>query len=80
MGAFGHFVGFREDFATVLHVHPFQAATLTQESMGGPDLPFYFRSVEPGTVRLFTQVKIDGKDLFPRFIVKVQPLRDPAAE
>jgi len=80
MGAFGHFVGFREDFATVLHVHPVQAATPTQESMGGPDLPFYFRSVESGTVRLFTQVKIDGKDLFPRFIVKVQPLRDPAAE
>jgi hypothetical protein len=80
MGAFGHFVGFCEDFLTVLHVHPVQTATLTQDSLGGPDLPFYFRSVEPGTVRLFTQVKIDGKDLFPRFVVRVQPLRDTAAE
>ncbi|HET9419318.1 MAG TPA: heavy metal-binding domain-containing protein [Chthoniobacterales bacterium] len=80
MGAFGHFVGFCEDFLTVLHVHPVQAATLTPESMGGPDLPFYFRSIEPGTVRLFTQVKIDGKDFFPRFVLKVQPLRDAAAE
>ena len=80
MGAFGHFVGFCEDFLTVLHVHPVQPATFPQESMGGPELPFYFRSVEPGTVRLFTQVKIDGKDLFPRFVVKVQPLRAAAAE
>jgi Heavy metal binding domain len=80
MGAFGHFVGFCEDFLTVLHVHPVQAATITPDSMGGPDLPFYFRSVEPGTVRLFTQVKIGGKDFFPRFIVKVQPLRDATPE
>jgi hypothetical protein len=80
MGAFGHFVGFCEDFLTVLHVHPVQTAALTEDSLGGPDLPFYFRSVEPGRVRLFTQVKIDGKDLFPRFVVKVQPLRDTAAE
>jgi hypothetical protein len=80
MGAFGHFVGFCEDFVTVLHVHPVQAAPLTQDSLGGPDLPFYFRSTEPGTVRLFTQVKIAGKDLFPRFVIKVQPLRDTPAE
>jgi Heavy metal binding domain len=80
MGAFGHFVGFCEDFVTVLHVHPAQPASSPQESMGGPDLPFFFRSVEAGTVRLFTQVKIDGKDLFPRFVVKVQSLREAPAE
>jgi hypothetical protein len=80
MGAFGHFVGFCEDFVTVLHVHPVQPITLTQDSIGGPDLPFYFRSIQPGTVRLFTQVKIAGKDFFPRFVVKIQPLRDVAAE
>jgi hypothetical protein len=79
MGAFGHFVGFREDFSTVLHVHPVQPAPITAESMGGPDLPFYFRSSGAGTVRLFTQVKIEGKDLFPRFVIKIEPLRDVAA-
>jgi len=78
MGAFGHFVAFCEDFSTVLHVHPVQPAVIAEGSMGGPDLPFYFRSIEPGTVRLFIQVKIKGEDLFPRFVVKVRPLRDVA--
>ncbi len=79
MGAFGHFVGFREDFSTVLHLHPVQPAPITEGSMGGADLPFYFRSSGAGTVRLFTQVKIEGKDLFPRFVIKIEPLRDVAA-
>lgn len=75
MGAFGHFVGFQEDFSTVMHIHPLGPSPESPDSTGPPELPFYFRSDAPGLVRLFTQVRIDGKDFFPRFIVKVQPLR-----
>ena len=75
MGAFGHFVGFSDDFATVLHLHPVGALITDPDALGGPELPFYFRSNKVGFVRLFAQVKIAGKDYFPRFVVRVDPLQ-----
>jgi hypothetical protein len=75
MGAFGHFVGFCDDFATVLHLHPTGAPVSDLEALGGPDLSFYFRSNKTGLIRLFAQVKIAGKDFFPRFVLRVQPLQ-----
>jgi hypothetical protein len=75
MGAFGHFVGFSDDFATVLHLHPVGPVITDPDALGGPELPFYFRSNKAGLVRLFAQVKISGKDYFPRFVVRVEPLQ-----
>jgi rubrerythrin len=75
MGAFGHFVGFGDDFSTVLHLHPVGPVITDPEARGGPELPFYFRSNKTGPFRLFAQVKIDGKDFFPRFVLLVQPLQ-----
>jgi hypothetical protein len=75
MGAFGHFVGFCDDFATVLHIHPVGSLIESPDLQGGPDLPFYFRSSKPGLVRFFAQVKIRGKEMFPRFVISVQPLQ-----
>ena len=75
MGAFGHFVGFGDDFATVLHLHPIGPLITDPEARGGPELSFYFRSNKTGLFRLFAQVKIDGKDFFPRFVLQVQPLQ-----
>jgi hypothetical protein len=78
MGAFGHFVGFCEDYSTVMHIHPVGPALDDHpEARGGPELQFYFRANAPGLVRLFTQVQIDGKNLFPRFAVRVRQF--PAA-
>jgi rubrerythrin len=75
MGAFGHFVGFADDFATVLHLHPVGPLITDPGARGGPELPFYFRSNKPGLFRLFAQVKIEHKDFFPRFVLRVQPLQ-----
>jgi rubrerythrin len=75
MGAFGHFVGFGDDFATVLHLHPTGPLITDPEARSGPELPFYFRSNKTGLFRLFAQVKIQGKDFFPRFVLQVQPLQ-----
>jgi len=75
MGAFGHFVGFCDDFATVLHIHPVGPLIESADLRGGPELPFYFRSSKPGLVRFFAQVKIGGKEMFPRFVINVQPLQ-----
>ena len=75
MGAFGHFVGFGDDLATVLHLHPIGPLITDPAARGGPELPFYFRSNKIGLFRLFAQVKIEGKDFFPRFVLQVQPLQ-----
>jgi len=72
MGAFGHFVGFRS-YSTVLHMHPLGRALEDPAALGGPELEFYFRSPEPGLIRLFTQVRIGDRELFPRFVVRVAP-------
>jgi hypothetical protein len=69
MGAFGHFVGFGDDFATVLHLHPTGPPVSDPEARSGPELLFYFRSKQTGLVRLFGQVRIEGNDFFPRFVV-----------
>jgi hypothetical protein len=75
MGAFGHFVGFCDDAATVLHLHPTGLLASDPEAKGGPELPFYFRANKVGLVRLFAQVRINGKDFFPRFVMRVQSLQ-----
>ena len=75
MGAFGHFVAFSNDFVTVLHLHPVGPLITDPEARSGPELPFYFRSNKTGLFRLFAQVKIEGKDFFPRFVLRVQPLQ-----
>ena len=72
MGAFGHFVGFSDDFATALHLHPTGPLATEAEARSGPELPFYFRSIKAGRVRLFAQVRIAGKDFFPRFVLDVR--------
>jgi hypothetical protein len=81
MGAFGHFVGFGDDFATVLHLHPTGTLITDQEARSGPELPFYFRSKKTGLFRLFAQVRIEGKDYFPRFVLRagLRPLGDAGA-
>jgi hypothetical protein len=56
MGAFGHFVGFGDDFATVLHLHPIGPLITDPKARSGPELPFYFRSNKTGLFRLFAQV------------------------
>jgi hypothetical protein len=75
MGAFGHFVGFCDDAATVLHLHPTGLLATDPEAKGGPELPFYFRANKVGLVRLFAQVRINGNDFFPRFVMRVEPLQ-----
>jgi hypothetical protein len=72
MGAFGHFVGFR-NYSSVLHMHPLGAALEDPAALGGPNLDFYFRAQEPGLIRLFTQVRVGDRELFPRFVVRVEP-------
>lgn len=71
MGAFGHIVGFYDDFRTVVHTHPMGSEPQSDSERGGADLTFHIEPEKPGFIKLFAQVKIDGKELFVPFAVNV---------
>lgn len=72
MGAYAHLVGFGEDFDSILHIHPLGEEPKTASDRGGPALMFHLEPQEAGFVKLFAQVRIDGKDLFAPFGVMVK--------
>ena len=72
MAAFAHFAGFHEDRRSVLHFHPKGPPVRNEKARGGPDLEFIFFAPQPGFVRLFAQVRIDGVPKFAPFTVSVK--------
>lgn len=72
MGAFAHVVGFTEDYNSVLHVHPMGKEPTSDAERGGPKLEFHIEPEKAGFVKLFAQVRIDGKDTFAPFGVTVK--------
>ena len=72
MGAFAHVVGFTEDYNSVLHIHPMGKEPTSDTERGGPTLKFHIEPKKAGFVKLFAQVRIDGKDLFAPFGVTVK--------
>lgn len=67
MAAFAHLVGFHEDLRNVLHFHPKGRPVLNEKARGGPELEFILYAPQPGFVRLFAQVKVDGVPKFAPF-------------
>ncbi len=72
MGAFAHVVGFTEDYNSVLHIHPMGKEPTLETDRGGPKLEFHIEPKKPGFVKLFAQVRIDGKDVFAPFGVTIK--------
>ena len=73
MNAFAHLVGFHADYQTVVHLHPSGGDVLNDTLRGGPSLGFIFFPPKAGFIRLYCQVKINGKMLFAPFNVNVDP-------
>lgn len=67
MAAYAHLVGFHEDLRTVLHFHPKGRPVLNEKARGGPELEFMLYASQPGFVRLFAQVQIEGVPKFAPF-------------
>ncbi len=67
MGAYAHIVGFSDDFNTVVHVHPMGIEPSQAADRGGPELNFHIEPQKAGAIKLFAQVKINGKELFVPF-------------
>lgn len=76
MGAFGHLVGFYDDYKTVVHTHPVGKEPRSDAERGGPTLMFHFQPEKPGFMRLFVQVKIGGKDIYAPFGVRIEKASD----
>ena len=72
MGAFAHIVGFSDDMKTVVHLHPMGKEPSNTTDRGGAELEFHIEPVKSEFVKLFAQVKIDGKELFVPFGVNVK--------
>ncbi len=72
MGAFAHVVGFTEDYNSVLHIHPMGKEPTSDTERGGPKLDFHIEPKTAGFVKLFAQVRIDGKDIFAAFGITVK--------
>ena len=73
MGAFAHLVGFHEDGATVVHVHPLGREPDRATERGGPTLSFNFYPPAAGLIRLYAQVQVDGRQVFAPFTLTVTP-------
>lgn len=73
MGAFAHLVGFNEDYKTVMHMHPKGSLVVDPAARGGPELEFQIYALQPGFVRLFAQVQIDGRSRFIPFGLQIAP-------
>jgi len=78
MGAFAHMVGFSDDRQNVAHIHPLGKEPGSPAERGGPRLSFHVGLAHPGYHELYTQVQINGKDVFAHFGVEVAPRQVPS--
>ncbi|MDI1226732.1 MAG: hypothetical protein PSY14_03490 [bacterium] len=72
MGAFAHIVGFYEDFDTIAHIHPMGEEPTSEEQRGGPMLKFHIEPKKKGFLKLYAQIRRDGKEVFFPFGVLVK--------
>lgn len=71
MGAYAHIVGFSEDWKSVVHIHPMGVEPKTATDKGGPMLHFHLQPEKAGFVKLFVQVRINGKEMIAPFAFTV---------
>lgn len=72
MGAYAHIVGFSDDYHSIMHIHPMGEEPTKASDRGGPVLDFHMMPEKKGFVKLFAQVRIEGKDVFAPFGVMVK--------
>lgn len=73
MGAYSHIVGFAEDFKTIAHIHPMGIEPTVPTDRGAGELEFHLLPAQPGIMRLYAQVQINGKSKFAPFTLSVSP-------
>jgi hypothetical protein len=71
MGTYGHIVGIAQDWQTVAHVHPLGAEPHAPGDRGGPTLRFHLEPKAAGFLKLYAQVRVDGRDVYLPFGIAV---------
>ncbi len=69
--AFAHITGIYDDLETVAQLHPVGGDILREDLRGGPYLAFKFYPPKVGFVRLFCEVRLDGRTIIVPFGVEV---------
>ena len=69
--AFSHLTGVRTEDGTVFQLHPVGGDILREDLRGGPFLAYKYYPPKAGTIRLFCEVRIDGKRVVAPFTLKV---------
>jgi hypothetical protein len=72
MGSFAHVVGFSADYSSILHIHPMGKDPRHASDRGGSKLEFHIKLKKPGFVKLFAQLRIEGKDIYVPFGIIVK--------
>lgn len=71
--AFAHLHAFYEGSETLLQLHPTGGDILREDLRGGPTLSFKIYSPQPGPLRLYAHLRIDGKLLQVPFTLQIRP-------
>jgi len=67
MGAYGHIVGFYDDFNTTAHMHPLGEEPKAAEDRGASPLAFMLHPARAGYLKYYVQVRRAGRDVFLPF-------------
>lgn len=78
MAAYAHIVGIAQDWQTIAHVHPMGAEPARDSDRGGPDIAFHLEPKRAGFLKLFAQIRVDGRDVYLPFGVLVAPSLKPS--
>ncbi len=72
LGAFAHVVAYANNGQSVLHSHPMGKEPKGAADRAGPTLQFHLAPGQAGFVKVFVQIRLDGRDLILPFGVMVQ--------
>jgi hypothetical protein len=72
LGAFAHVVAYANNGQSVLHSHPMGKEPKGAADRAGPTLQFHLKPGQSGFVKIFVQIRLDGRDLILPFGVMVQ--------
>jgi hypothetical protein len=71
LGAFAHVVAYANNGQSILHSHPMGKEPKGAADRAGPTLQFHLEPSQSGFVKIFVQIRLDGRDLIFPFGVMV---------
>lgn len=73
MGAFGHIVAFAGNWDSIEHVHPLGEEPKSEGERSGPAINFHIQPEQSGVLKLFAQVRANGRETIVPFTANVAP-------